>query len=522
MVLARDGIVCTSQPLAAFAGAEVLRTGGNAIDAAVATVAVLGVVEPFMTGVGGDCFMLIWDAAARSLYGLNGSGRAPRSATQSAITERGHRAMPTHGMLAVTVPGAVDAWSEALLRCGTRSLGQVLEAAIHYAEDGFAVSEIVAQQWRSAATSLQTPEGQRAFMPGGRVPELGQVVRFPALARTLRALADGGRDVFYRGELARAIADCSRTHGGFLDEVDLAEHNSTWVDPISVDYRGLQVCELPPNGQGLTALLAFNILECFDLRALAADARAHLQIEAIKLAFADRNRWIADPQHAHVPVTALLSKEYARERAALIRPEQAAERVGPGAPPPGSDTVYVTAADRAGNVVSLINSLYMPFGSGMVAGETGIALQNRGCAFSLDLAHPNCIAPRKRPFHTIIPAMLLRDGRPLVSFGVVGRDMQAQGHVQVVQHLVDGDCNVQEAIERPRFNFLGGRRVALEAPLEASVGAALARRGHDVADEAAAVPYSNFGGAQAIVIDPATGAYWGASDPRKDGCAIGF
>jgi len=524
MVLGRRGMVCTSQPLASFAAASMLRAGGNAVDAAVCAAAVLGVVEPFMTGVGGDCFMLVWHAADRRLHGLNGSGRAPRAATRQALLDRGHTQMPILGMLSVTVPGAVDAWCTALERFGSRSLADVLAPAIDYAEGGFAVSEIIAEQWGLAAGLLQQPEAARAFTVEGRAPRLGEIVRLPDLARSLRALAAGGRDIFYRGELAAQIVACSRAYDGLLAAGDLAAHTSDWVEPIATEYRGHRVYELPPNGQGLTALLALNILECFDLAALAADpaAVAHLQIEAVKLAFADRNRYIADPAQAAVPVAQLLAKDYAQGRAALIDPARARKRVAPGVLARGGDTVYLTAADAAGNVVSLINSLYLAFGSGMVAGETGIVLQNRGYGFSLDPAHPNCIAPGKRPFHTIIPAMLLRDDRPLVSFGVMGGDMQAQGHVQVVSHLVDGGRNIQEAIDRPRFNYLDTDRVALERALNERIGPALVERGHVIEDEAAALLHGGFGGAQGVMIDPATGAYWGGSDPRKDGCAIGF
>jgi gamma-glutamyltranspeptidase/glutathione hydrolase len=484
---------------------------------------VLGVVEPFMTGLGGDCFVLIWHAAEQRLHGLNGSGCAPRAATREALVEHGYTHMPMLGMLAVTVPGAVDAWCTALHRFGRRTLADVLAPAIHYASEGFAVSEIIAAQWGFAASILEQPEARRAFTIGGRAPRLGEIVRLPDLARSLRALAAGGRDVFYLGELAEQIIACSRTYGGLFEPDDLALHTSEWVAPIATDYRGHRVCELPPNGQGLTALLALNILECFDLAALADDpaAVAHLQIEAVKLAFADRNRYLADPAQVKVPVDDLLSKDYAQGRAALIDPRTARKHVAPGRLP-SSETVYLTVADRDGNVVSLINSLYLAFGSGMVAGETGIALQNRGYGFSLDPAHPNCIAPRKRPFHTIIPAMLFKDGRPLVSFGVMGGDMQAQGHVQVVSHLLDAECNIQEAIDRPRFHYLDTDRVALERALAERIGGALAARGHVIEDESAALAHGGFGGAQGIMIDPTTGAYWGGSDSRKDGCAVGY
>jgi gamma-glutamyltranspeptidase / glutathione hydrolase len=524
MVLGRGGMVCTSQPLASLAGVDVLRGGGNAVDAAVAAAAVLGVVEPFMTGIGGDCFMLIWQAAEQRLHGLNGSGRAPAAATCETLQARGHTCMPMFGMLSVTVPGAVAAWCDALERCGSRPLGALLDAAIHYAEHGFPVSEIIAAQWAFAAGLLQEPEALRTFTIDGRAPRVGELMRLPGLARSLRALAAGGRDVFYRGELATAIAAASAAHGGLLDAADLAAHTSTWVDPIGSDYRGHRLVELPPNGQGLTALLALNVLDCFDpatLQRAAAD-RVHLQIEAVKLAFADRNRYLADPEHAAVPVAELLSPAYAQGRAALIDPGRARKAAAPGHVGAAADTVYLTTADADGNVVSLINSLYFAFGSGMVAGDTGIALQNRGCGFVLDPAHPNCLAPGKRPLHTIIPAMLLKDGRPLLSFGVMGGDMQPQGHVQVVSHLLDGDCTIQEAIDPPRFNYLGTDRVALERALRDAVGAELARRGHVVEDESAAVAHGGFGGAQGIAIYPRTGVYWGASDPRKDGCAIGF
>ena len=524
MVLGRAGMVCTSQPLASFAGAEILRGGGNAVDAAIAAAALLGVVEPFMTGIGGDCFMLIWSAAEQRLFGLNGSGRAPHAATAAALRERGHDQMPMLGMLSVTVPGAVDAWCEALERFGRRSLAEVLAPAIDYAESGFAVSEIIAMQWGLAGALLEQAEARRTFSVDGRVPRLGEIVRLPGLARSLHALAAGGRAVFYRGELAEQIVACSRAYGGLLERDDLAAHRSEWVEPIGTDYRGYEVCELPPNGQGLTALLALNILECFDLAGLGDDAASvvHLQIEAIKLAFADRNRYIADPAQVPVPVAALLSKDYAQGRAALIHRQRARKHIAPGALPAGTDTVYLTVADAAGNVVSLINSLYLAFGSGMVAGDTGIVLQNRGYGFSLDPTHPNCIAPGKRPFHTIIPAMLLKDDRPMVAFGVMGGDMQAQGHVQLVSHLVDAGGNIQEAIDQPRFHYLAADRVALERRLAERVGAELIRRGHVVEDESAALPHGGFGGGQGIMIDPATGAYWGGSDSRKDGCAIGF
>lgn len=523
MVLGRSGMVCTSQPLASQAGLQTLRSGGNAVDAAVTAAATLGVVEPYNTGIGGDCFMLIWNAAEQTLHGLNGSGRAPQAATADLFAARGHRSMPSHGMLPVTVPGAVDAWSAALTRFGKTRLADALAPAIDYAEHGFPVSEIIANQWGLTVGLLQHDEARAAFSPDGNAPRVGDVARLPDLARSLRAIADGGSEVFYRGDLARRIAAYSAKHDGLLSATDLAAHTSTWVDPISTEYRGHRLYEIPPNGQGLTALLALNILECFDLATGSdAAARAHLQIESIKLAFADRNRYIADPEHAAVPIDALLSRDYAQGRAALIRPDRALKVAHPGRVRTGTDTVYLTAADADGNAVSLINSLYFPFGSGMVVDDTGIALQNRGYGFVLDPQHPNCIAPGKRPFHTIIPAMLFRDERPLVSFGVMGGDMQAQGHLQVVSHLVDEGMNAQQAIDAGRFHYLDTDRVALESHLADEVGAQLERRGHAVQDQSAALAHGGFGGAQAIMIHPETKVYWGASDWRKDGCAAGY
>jgi gamma-glutamyltranspeptidase / glutathione hydrolase len=524
MVLGRGGMVCTSQPLAAAAGAHLLRRGGNAVDAAVCAAAVLGVVEPFSTGIGGDCCMLIWQGAERRLYGLNGSGRAPAALSLALLHARGLTEMPVHGMLPVTVPGAVDAWCAALERFGSRPLAEILQPAIDYARHGFPVSEIIAHQWDLCVRFgvLQQPEAVRTFTRNGRAPRLGEVFAIPALAATLERIASGGADEFYRGDLAAALVAAAGAHGGVHTRADFAAHRSAWVEPISTDYRGYRLYELPPNGQGLTALLALNILEHFDLAPLGSAESLHVRIEAVKLAFADRNRYIADPEHVAVPTAALLSKAYAAERAALIRPDAVLPAAAPGRVPAGTDTVYLTTADAAGNVASLINSLYFPFGSGMVAGDTGIVLQNRGYGFVADPAHPNCVAGGKRPFHTIIPAMLFRDGRPLVSFGVMGGDVQAQGHVQVVSNLVDYGLNIQEALDYPRFHYLDGAEVALETAQAPDTRARLAAMGHAVLGEDAVLVRGGFGGGQGLLIDPATGCYWGGSDRRKDGCASGF
>jgi gamma-glutamyltranspeptidase / glutathione hydrolase len=526
MALGHGAMVCSSQTLASAAGVDILRRGGNAIDAAVCAAAVLGVVEPFSTGIGGDCFMLIWSAAEGKLFGLNGSGRAPAGLSLDTLRARGLNDMPMHGMLPVTIPGAVDAWCAALQRFGSKPLGEVLAPAITYARDGFALTEIIAHQWDLIVRFgiLQHPDALRTFTIEGRAPRLGERFRVPALARSMETIATGGADAFYRGEIAEQIVAFSQANGGVHSLADFAEHRSTWVEPVDTDYRGYRLHEIPPNGQGLTALIALNILENFDMRsyALGSAESLHLRIETVKLAFADRNRYIADPEHAAIPTVELLSKDYAHGRAALISREKALKRVAPGKVKIGSDTVYLTAADGAGNVVSLINSLFMAFGSGMVAGDTGITLQNRGYGFVTDPQHPNCVAPGKRPFHTIIPAMLFRDGRPVVSFGVMGGDVQAQGHVQVVSNLVDYDLNIQEALDYPRFHYLDTDRVALEADYDDGLRTKLARRGHDVLGEEAALARGGFGGGQGIMIDPLTHCLWGGSDRRKDGCAIGF
>jgi len=371
---------------------------------------------------------------------------------------------------------------------------------------------------------LQNDAARRCFAPGGEPPRLGQIVRFPDLARTLETLAAGGRDAFYEGEIAERLVAFSDAGDGLLSRDDLRAHRSTWVEPVSTHYRGFRLFELPPSTQGVIALLALAILRHFDVGALepgGAEA-LHLRIEAMKLAFADRARFVGDPEHADVPTAGLLDEGYARSRAALIDPARALPAASPGVPAAASETVYLTVADRAGNVVSLINSLFGPFGSGLVAGDTGIALQNRGRGFVLEAGHPNCIAPGKRPFHTLIPGMLFDDAGPRVSFGVMGGDVQAQGHLQVVSNLVDHAMSVQEALDAPRFHYLGGAEVALEDEHPAEVLRRLADLGHVVREPSAALLRGGFGGGQAIAIDPATGAYWGASDRRKDGCAVGY
>jgi len=525
MVLARNGVVCTSQPLASQAGLAVLRDGGNAIDAAVTAAAVQGVVEPYNTGIGGDCFALCWSAREQRLLALNGSGRAPQAASAGDLRGRGRTGMPPQGVDTVTVPGAVDAWCALLDRFGTRSLADVLAPAIELAEEGFAVSEIVAREWHLvvAFDFLRNDAARRCFAAGGAAPPLGRVVRFPDLAGSLRRLAAGGRGVFYEGELAEKMLRMLRDEGGRFTAADFARTRSTWTEPIGIDYRGYRVCEIPPNTQGVTALIALGVLAHFDLAELpcgGADA-LHLGIEAVKLAFADRNAHVADPDHMAVTVDELLDPDGLRRLAARIDPSRAAPEVAPRLVP-GSDTVYLTAADRDGNVVSFINSLYGPFGSGLVAGDTGIVLQNRGRGFSLTPGHPGELAGGKRPFHTLCPAMVLEDGRPRISFGVMGGDVQAQGHVQVVSNLIDHGLNVQEALDAPRFHALGGADVALEDEFGPEVGERLAALGHVVQDPVVALGRGGFGGGQAIAIEPTSGVLWAGSDRRKDGGAAGY
>ncbi len=526
LVIARTGMVCASQPLAAEAGLHILRAGGTAVDAAIAALAMLAVVEPYNTGLGGDCFALLWYGPEQRLYGLNGSGRAPQALTIEALRAAGHAVMPLIGPWSITVPGAVQAWHDLHERFGRLAWAKLFEPALAYAEEGYAVSEIIAHEWGLIVGFgiLQDPRARQVFTMDGRAPGLGEVMRLPALARTLRELASGGADWFYRGDFAARIAASVQAAGGVLAREDLAAHRSTWVEPLCTEYRGVTVAELPPNGQGLAALIGLNILENFDLPGYGPEAveSHHYRIEATKLALADRNRYVADPEHALVPTAALLSKDYAQGRAALLSSRRALADVHAGLVPVGRDTVYLTAADSEGTVVSIINSLFFPFGSGVAVEDTGVVLHNRGAGFVLDPSHPNCVAPRKRPLHTLIPAMLLQDGKPLVSFGVMGGDHQAQAHLQVVSNLVDFGFNVQEALDFPRFHCLDRNRVAVEEDFPAPIVEELRQRGHWLVDPAEVRVRGGFGGGQAIAVHPLTGAYWGGSDRRKDGQAIGY
>jgi gamma-glutamyltranspeptidase / glutathione hydrolase len=520
LVLARRGMVCASAPAAAAAGVAMLARGGNAVDAALAAAAVLCVVEPMSTGVGGDAFALLWSARERRLVGLNGSGRAPAAASAEAYRARGLSEVPSRGILSVTVPGAVHAWETLAARYGSLPLGDVLEPAIRTAEEGFAVTELVAHYWWALERAgVLDAVARESWAPGGRAPRAGEWFRVPALGATLRAIAKGGARGFYEGAVADAIVAASRAAGGFLAHDDLTRHTSSWVEPIESSYRGVRVAELPPNGQGLAALVALNVLECLEPGEAESAIHWHRRIEAVKLAFADRDAFVADPEHADVPVAALLDKGYARRRSALV-----GERALAGAEPGlASDTVYLCAADAEGNLVSFIQSLYTGWGSGVGCGGTGVVLQSRGAGFRLEAGHRNVIAPGKRPLHTIIPGMLLREGEPWIAFGAMGGPIQPQSHLNFVANVVDLGLNPQEALDRPRFRFQGGRQVLIEAPdvpvsEGGSLGDALAARGHEV-QRPAAFAMDAFGGGQAIERLP-DGVLAGASDRRKDGCAL--
>jgi gamma-glutamyltranspeptidase/glutathione hydrolase len=524
IVRASQGMVATSQPLASQVGIEILKRGGNAADASIAVAAVLNVTEPLMTGVGGDAFMMIYAAKTKTLEGLNASGRAPRALNLDHFTSRQIAQMPVTGMEPITVPGAFDGWVTLLEKRGTMKLEELLAPAIGYAESGFPVMEKTAADWEPEVPRLKlTAAAASTYLVDGKAPPPGAIFYQKNLARTLRTLAKGGRDAFYRGEIARAIVDYCRRNGGFLSMEDFAAQKSEWVEPISTTYRGHTLYELPPNGQGVTALLLLNILEGIDLGSIRGGRYYHTLIEATKIAFADRNRYIADPAFFKTPVKTLVSKQYAAERRALLNPERAIDPPAYGDIRTGSDTTYFTIVDKDRNAVSFINSLFSPFGSAIVAGETGILLQNRGAGFSLEPGHPNRIEPGKRPFHTLIPAMVFKDGRFLMSYGVMGGDVQAQGHAQVLINLIYRGLNLQQAIDAPRVRYISGRGVMMDDELTAPVIDELVQRGHErVLPGPGLTHRALMGGGQAIMIDPASGSLLGASDSRKDGLALGY
>lgn len=527
-VVGQGGMVATSQPLAVAAGLAVLRAGGNAADAAVATAAALNVTEPTSTGIGGDCFALYYEASTRQVTALNGSGRAPRALTLDLLKGEGlEGGLPRFHAHTVTVPGAAAGWCDLVERHGRLRLTAVLAPAIRLAEEGFPVAPVTAHYWgRGAEAQLrQAPNGEELLIDG-RAPRPGEVFHNRGLARTFRALAEGGKPAFYEGEIAAAIAAVMKQAGGRLDEADLAAHRSTWDEPISSTYREYRVWECPPNGQGLAALLALNILEGFEPNGkdpLGVE-RLHFQIEAMRLAFADTRWFVADPATHPAPLADLLSKGYAAERRALLDLRRATVNQQRGTPTSSSDTVYLTVVDGEGNACSFINSNYYGFGTGIVPKGWGFTLQNRGYGFDLTPEHPNCLAPGKRPYHTIIPAMITHEasGDLFASYGVMGGFMQPQGHMQVAVGLIDDGLDPQAALDRPRFcidDGTAGGAVALEEGIPVGVMAALSQMGH-VVQPTSGMARALFGRGQVILRDNASGVLWGGSDPRADGCAM--
>jgi gamma-glutamyltranspeptidase/glutathione hydrolase len=518
-VVARNGMVATSQPLAAQAGLDILKKGGNAFDAAVATAAVLAVVEPMMTGPGGDMFALSYVAKTGELVGLNASGFSPGAVDASFFSSRNLDAIPMTGPQSVSIPGAVDGWATLLEAHGTMSLAEVLAPAIEYAEQGFPVSEIIAGDWeKHGAGHADKAPFAATFLPGGKAPGHADVFRNPDLAKTFRQISEGGRDAFYKGEFAHKMVAHLNAQDWPVTLDDLAFQHSDWVEPISTTYRGYEVFELPPNGQGMAALEMLNILEGFDLRSLGFNSSAYLHrlVEAKKLAFADLGAWLADPQRSELPVPRLISKDYGVKQRARIDLEKAAVNVASGVDRDG-DTVYLTVVDKDRNAVSFIYSIFFPFGSGEVVPGTGVVLQNRGALFTLEDGHPNQLEPRKRPYHTIIPAMAFKDGKPWLSFGVMGGAMQPQGHVQVLLNMIEFGMNVQDAGEVPRFCHLGGDGLALETGVDRQTQAELIQMGHELVSRPGV-----FGGYQAIEIDWERGVLIGGTDPRKDGCVAAW
>lgn len=539
VVMARHGMVATSHPLAAQAGLEVLKRGGTAADAAIAVNAMLGVVEPMNCGIGGDLFAMYWDNSTKRLYALNASGRSPYGTSRQLFHDRGLKYIPIDGLLCWSVPGCVNGWDALHRRFGKKPLGDLLRDAIETAEDGFPVPEIIAGYWKSAERSLQEDPDTAAtyLIDGRRSPRCGEVFRNPRLAASYRKIAEGGADAFYRGDIAQKIAEYSQRHGGLITMRDLADDQPSWVEPVSTEYRGFRVWEIPPNGQGIAALQILNLLQPYDVRAMGSGSAEflHLFIEAKKLAFADRAKFYADPEFADVPVAELISKQYAGHQGARIDLTRAADDVPAGDPRLRTgDTAYLTVVDKDRNCCSLIQSNYYHFGSKVTPGDVGFVIQNRGALFALDEDHRNRLEPHKRPFHTIIPAMVTEpvpetdQQRPWFSFGVMGGDMQPQGHVQVLVNLIDFGMNVQAAGDAARVRHSGsatptGRSadgagtVQVESGINEETVAELQRRGHLVRRAKGA-----FGGYQGILIDWGQGVLHGATESRKDGTAVGY
>jgi gamma-glutamyltranspeptidase/glutathione hydrolase len=517
--LAKNGMVVSSQPLATLAGVKILLNGGNAVDAAIATAAVLGVVEPSSLGIGGDAFALFYSAKDRAIKALDASGRSPYGASLEFCRQSDFEEMPQRGIHSVTVPGAVHGWSTLLNAYGAMKLRDVLQSAIQYSEEGFPVAELAAESWHESENRLKTDEGAAAnYLVNGRAPKAGEIFKNPRMGRTLRQIGDEGADFFYKGDIAKKIVSCSEKKGGHFTLKDFADHRADWVEPITANYRGYDIYELPPTTQGFVALEMLKILEGFDFKAMgpgSADA-LHLMIEAKKLAFADRDRHLADRDFMKVSVNDLFSPARVKMLRAQIRMEVAASEFE--SIPVGADTEYVAAADSEGNLVSFIQSNFMGFGSGVVEPETAIILQNRGHLFSVDEKHPNCIGPHKRCVHTLMPGMIFKDGKPYAALGLKGGHVQPQVQVRIISNLVDFGMTPQEAIAAPRFNHIDAAKVGLEPGITEATRDDLTRRGHKIVGGNA----ESFGGAHAIVIHPESGAFVGGTDPRKGGCALGF
>ena len=528
-VIAVNGMAATSQPLATQVALDILKQGGTAVDAAIAANATLGLVEPTGNGIGGDLFAIVWDAKSQQLYGLNASGRSPASLTLDYFKDKGMSKIPSYGPLPVSVPGCVDGWFELHKKFGKLPMKVVLAPAIDYAQKGFPVTELIAFYMSLAEQRFKDlPNFAETYMPHGHTPRKGEIFKNPRLAYTLQLLADEGRKAFYKGEIAEKIAAHMKEIGGFLSLEDLKNHKSEWVEPVSTNYRGYDVWELPPNGQGIAALQILNILEGYDIAAMGFGSAEYIHtfIEAKKLAFEDRAKFYADPDFNDIPVAQLISKSYGKERRELINPRRAGRSYPAGKLKDG-DTIYMTVADKDGNMVSLIQSNYRGMGSGVVPGDLGFMLQDRGELFTLEEGHYNVYEPNKRPFHTIIPAFVTKDGKPFMSFGVMGGDMQPQGHVQILVNMIDFGMNLQEAGDAPRIRHDGsssptgskmddGGTIYMETGFDFEELRKLALKGHNLGIG------GSYGGYQAIMYDAENGVYYGASESRKDGQAAGY
>ncbi|MDA7571230.1 gamma-glutamyltransferase [Porticoccaceae bacterium] len=529
-VLATSAMAATSQPLATQVALDVMKNGGNAIDAAIAANALLGLVEPTGNGIGGDLFAIVWDAKTKKLYGLNASGRSPKSLSLEWLAQNGHQSIPSHGPLPVTVPGAVDGWFMLHDRFGKKPMNELLKPTIDYAREGFPVSQLIAYYWNRSIPLLERwPGFSEQFTIEGRAPAEGEIWKNPGLAKTLQSIADGGRDAFYKGDIAKTIANYMEKNGGFLSYEDLSSHTGNWVDPVSTNYRGYDVWELPPNGQGIAALQILNIIELFDISSMDHDSAeyVHLFTEVKKLVFEDRAKYYADSEFNKIPVTTLISKDYAQKRSGLLNLDRAANTYPAGKLLEEGDTIYLTTADKEGNMVSLIQSNYRGMGSGMTPDGLGFVLQDRGEMFSLEEGHFNQFEGGKRPFHTIIPAFVTKGGLPWMSFGLMGGAMQPQGHAQIVINMIDFEMDIQAAGDAPRIHHTGsseptgevminGGILNLETGYSYETIRQLMRMGHEI-------QYANgpYGGYQAIHRAP-NGVYWGATETRKDGHAAGY